>query len=316
MSTFPQLGFVLMKNQGATVGAFTSGQQRNLAPQEGAPLNPRNNNYMPALNGSGFPNKVVKGKRTPGGMIEAAVNSYDQALQLGWFDADWLSAALLSLDAQNKTNKFAFGFRDDRASALRSYDWSRIEMVQLAASAEGAPIICRFSFLSRWGDNELVSERAAWPSQTLPTNEVLPAATTYTAPTTDPSELDSVCNVDFNNVFDGVVSFSLTFARVQVYKARIDGTCYVQDIESRGFTGNLTIVQDADASNFIADAGTATIRFATDKTPTTGRFKADLKVKLDNDPYPLRPQGVGVVTRSYSLHDATNGQNPVVLTAY
>lgn len=285
---------------------MTAAAQFRLMATDAHPENPDNNQYIPVINASTYPSIVAVNKKMPRVSIHTCLKPLNGSS--GWSNADFFNSHL-NTDTTNNTDYFAYGFADEADTRL--YDYLRCERCDLAQNASGGPVAVMLGYKGRWGDSE-----APYGTTLADSGEVIPAAPafTWTSPVPDAGQVTPPSKVSVVGL-DKVKGFQLTFLRGQAAQFYFNGDNHPADIISTMFSGVATFDQEPDASTVINDTGTITIKFNTDLTALTGRFKTTLLLKRDNRFKPV-VNTLGNVTCTYSMFDQTSGGNPATFLAY
>lgn len=305
MPTHPY-AYVIPWQKRAGGGPLVTGTQFNVFATDVSPENPDNNQYLPVINGSTYPSIVVANKKLPRVSVHTCLKPNNGA-GAGWSNAAFFNS-LLGVDATNNTDDFAFSFKDEVDT--RVYDYFKCERCDMAQNASGGPVAVMMGFKGRWGDTE------APYGTTLESGEVIPSAPafTYSAQVPDAGQATPSSKVSIVGLTK-VKGFQLTFLRGQAAQFFYNGDNHPAEIVSTMFSGVATFDQEPDADTFITDTGTVTIKFNTDLTSTTGRFKITLLLKRDNRFKPVVTT-LGNITSTYSMFDQTSGGNPAAFVAY
>lgn len=293
--TQPFLGQTMVKWISGTAGATTG--EKDLGVIRVTPMNPDNITYPAVVNATSYPSMAVPGKKTP-------TISMSAPYKASWCSALLFNGLIVNVGTDNLTNKYAIGVKDDRASSLRTWDWSRCSRLEFSQTAGGGPVMVSMDFMSRWGDGEMPNAAVLYDGETTP------ATTTFAGPTTDAGQVldTSLCSV---TGLTNVRSWTLTLLRGQVHNGYVDKTLYCKDIVSTMFSGVFSCDQDLNGTQ-ISSTGTVTLNLG--PAATAGYITAALSVKRDDHVYP-EDVGLGNITSRYSLIDLSAGGNPCTIAA-
>lgn len=309
-------------NTGGSIDVVPTGTQRNIIVSRAIPLNPKNNSYMPVVNGSEYPSVAVKGMRTPSVSATCCMKPYNGTT--GWANAV-LFNSLMNTGGDRNTDAFAIRIGDDVTS--RIWDWSRCQSIRMEADAVGGPVMVTLSFLSRFGD---ATAEGVYGLTFIESSFSPPAAApTLSASAPDPGQLTYCADWDFQNAagtamtLSDVSSWSLTLFRAQRHRARAgvvvagpgsNRVLYPADIDSGMFSGTFTVVQDQGANVKLQGAGTIVLNMNTSFSGANGGMRFTMTINDDNEVYPVET-GFGTLTTTYSLINLPAGGNPCVIAA-
>lgn len=261
------------------------------------PQNPYNKGYPALANASGFPTIVNYGKRTPGLMISTV-------LKQSWCTATFLNNLLFVLDSWNNTREHAiilydnsgiqYGNCDASHTGMRIFTGGRCSMLTLFQNAAGGPIGVEMYFNCIAGESEADASVVNSFSPTIPAASV--------------GQVQDVTHTAFSTSGALVRSWRLTLVRAQGWQAYCDGSYFMAEVASGGFSGTFTVEQSPRGVG-LGTGQVITIR----KLDYTTHFTITTSWELD-EPIQDFSIGLGNVVRSYTLiNPVSPGGNPCII---
>lgn len=285
------LGSVIIQQLGTVSSAFTPIVVPALRVQ---PRNPLNRKYLPSINRSSYPTQRIQSKRTPHIAL-------DGAFKPSWTTSLLLNNLLQTLNVNGDTAMYSIGLYQATAGLFRSWDFARCSQIELSGDATGGPIHITMDFLSCGGESELAGGTLnGFVAPTFATSSLV----------VDPGELTNVTQVTWGATptVTQVHAWTLTIVRAQTFQFFDDGTIFPADVTSGQLSGVLTVEQSPNAASILSTGGTLQIG-------SVGAGVIFNFLLSEDDLVQEKQSGLGTVVRTYSLYDAVNGGNPIVITA-
>lgn len=274
------------KTNGVAAGStyLATGAQVNIPIVGAAPYNPKNRIRPPLMDASAFLAYIIQAKKSPGFTFAAIMKS-------AWHTKLLINSAVLSWDANNNSDEFAWRFSD--GTSTRDFVGCRCASVAIIGSGDGrGGQLVRMDWLARQGESDATGAPA------------------FSAFVTDGGQATGIDEVDWTGTATGVRAHSINLMRVQIPDYQEDKTLFASRIESLGFYGSVTLQMDPDGTPPANIGGTATVKFGT--TPNGVQYA--MNIDNDHETYPLDPSQLGTVTRQYELVNA--GLIPIAVTSF